>query len=426
MGKERPRRRRRGLSAWQVAGIVLGLGVVGLASYALWPAIFGTDDEEAREVGDDLETARAEVDAIVLQPVSFPIRAEAPGHLAPWRRAEISAEASGIIMARPIEEGQYVQAGTILLEIDDSEQQIRLQEARAALLKAQADYAVYVSSSGDLPQADTTDLAIARNQLQQAQAGFEQGTTTANELQKIRRRFESLNVLSGNLRDEVQAVANNLVAAEQQVARAELDLRRTQLRAPFSGRIADLEVEAGQHIGAGTKVLVLLEDDRMKVQVDVLEGDFVHMRTGASANVTVPNFSAEVFQGAVYTINPTVDPAKGAGRVTVSVPNPGGRLVAGLHADVAVETRRLQERLVVPTDALLVRAGRDLVFKIREGRGYWTYVTVGARSGNFAEITGAGGTNIVEPGDSILVAGHWSLAHDSPITVVHVRELGLQ
>jgi multidrug efflux pump subunit AcrA (membrane-fusion protein) len=55
-------------------------------------------------------------------------------------------------------------------------------------------------------------------------------------------------------------------------------------------------------------------------------------------------------------------------------------------------------RLVVPEDAVLVRQGRDLVFVIEEGRAQWTYVNLGARSGDFVEITKG-----VAPGDTIAV-----------------------
>ncbi len=419
-------RRPRRIKAWQVAGTLLMLAVGGFVAYGLWPTITDSDAEEERDIGEDLEPAKAAVEAFVLHPVEFPLRADATGHLAPWRLAELTAQASGIIVSRPVEEGQRVQKGDLLLQIDKREQQIRLEEAKAALLIARADHAVKSIDSGNLPPPDTTALSAARARLMRAESDFEGGTITQAELQHARREFESINVLSGSLRNEVQAVNSNLVQSEQQVARAQLELSRTQLIAPFSGRIADLVVEEGQQIGPGTKVMTLLEDYRMKVDVDVLEADLVHLGIGASATVVVPSFSDEVLLGRVYSINPMVDAGTGFGRVTVALSNPGGQLISGLYADVALETERLIDRLVVPSNALLVRDGRDLVFKILEGRGFWTYVDILVRSGNFAEIKGTGGASIIEPGDSILVAGHLNLAHDVPLEVTRVRELGLR
>ena len=262
--------------------------------------------------------------------------------------------------------------------------------------------------------------------LRKAEQAHDAGTLTRTELQLARRTFQSIDVLSGNRRDALQAVSSNLAQSEQGVERAKLELSRTRLVAPFSGRIADLQVEVGQHIAPGTAVLTLLEDDRMKVSVQVLEADLMHIVVGASATVVVPNFSDAVLWGSVYSINPRINPDYGFGRVTVALSNPAGRLISGLHANIALETERLPNRLVVPASAVLTRQGRDLVFKAEHGKGHWTYVFTGERSGNFVEITGAGSANIVEPGDTILVSNHDALPHDAPVEVTAIRALALQ
>ncbi|MCY4224383.1 MAG: efflux RND transporter periplasmic adaptor subunit, partial [Bacteroidetes bacterium] len=222
------------------------------------------------------------------------------------------------------------------------------------------------------------------------------------------------------------AVYTNLTQREQQVEKALLQVERTRVVAPFTGRVADLQVEQGQHVGTGTHLLTLLQDNRMKVSVDVLEADLVHIRPQVTANVVVPSYSDEVFQGYVHAVNPSVDPTTGTGRVTVALQNPGGRLVSGLYADVALETNRLQDRMVAPSDAVIVRQGRDVVFLVKGGRSYWMYVTVGERSGNFTEIIRGDPPSVVEPGDSLIVVGNYALAHDVPVEISSVVELGLQ
>ncbi len=422
-GKSRSSRR---IRPWQVFGLILVLATAGLILYGVWPVITGEDAEEDREVPEEPEAARAPVEVMVIEQGEFPLRAEATGHLAPWRKTEISAEIGGLILERPIEEGQRVQAGQVLMRLDDRELLIRLREAEAARLQALADYAVHLSDTGELVETDTTKLAEARAQLKTAEEAFAAGNLLQTELDDARRRFEAMNLLVGNQRGDVAAVYTNLTQHEQQVEQARLQLERTQVVAPFNGRIADLEVEAGQNVGAGTTLLTLLNDSRMKVEVDVLEGDLVHIRRGASANVNVPSYSDEVFQGYVHAVNPSVDVKTGAGRVTVALQNPGGRLVSGLYADVALEKNRLQDRMVVPSDAVVVRQGRDVVFLVVEGRSYWMYVITGERSGDFTEIVGGDPPSVVEPGDSLVVLGNYALAHDVPVEVTTVVELGLK
>ena len=422
-GKSRSSRR---IRPWQVFGLILALATAGLVLYGVWPAITGEDAEEDREVLEEPEAARAPVEVMVIERGEFPLRAEATGHLAPWRKTEISAEIGGLILERPIEEGQRVQAGQLLMRLDDRELLIRLREAEGALLRAMADYSMLLSNTGELTETDTTKLAEARVQLKTAEEAFAAGNLLQTELDDARRRFEAMNLLVGNQREDVAAVYTDLTQREQQVELARLQLERTRVVAPFNGRIADLEVEAGQNVGAGTTLLTLLSDSRMKVEVDVLEGDLVHIRKGASANVNVPSYSDEVFQGYVHTVNPSVDTKTGAGRVTVALQNPGGRLVSGLYADVALEKNRLQDRMVVPSDAVVVRQGRDVVFLVVEGRSYWMYVITGERSGDFTEIISGDPLAVVEPGDSLVVLGNYALAHDVPVEVTAVVELGLK
>jgi len=65
---------------------------------------------------------------------------------------------------------------------------------------------------------------------------------------------------------------------------------------------------------------------------------------------------------------------------------------------------------------VLVRQGRDLVFRIENGRAQWTYVTLGQRSGDAVEITEG-----LQPGDTLAVAGHYALAHEAPVNVAVLR-----
>ncbi len=397
--------------------MLLAVSVAALLVYAFWPTLTGEDLDGAREMGEEVSDASTVIEVIVVKPSDFPLRAEAIGHMAPWRRAEISAEADGVILERPIEEGQRVRQGALLLRLDDRDEQIEFLDAEAAVFKARAEYAVNTSNSETLTPGDTTQLASARSALAQAEADFDAGTLTQSALRDIRRRFETQVALAGMQRSDIQAATYGLTQAEQQLERARLALSRTRITAPFAGRVADLEVEVGQRIGPGQKVLTLLEDHRMKVAVNVLEADIVHMSVGASAQVRVPVLDNAVFTGTIYAVNPSVDTKTGTGRVTVTLPNPRGQLVAGLYADIALETQRLEERLVVPANAWLLRNGRDLVFRVVEGKAYWTYVTIGERSGDFVDVLDG-----LTAGDTVAVQGHYALAHDTPVQIARVLE----
>lgn len=409
-------KKRRGIKAWQVAGIILALAVVGLTGYALWPALAGVEDEEENRPTAERTTSNAVVDVMVVQPTDFVLRAEATGHLAPWRKAEISSQATGIVTSRPFEQGQFVSAGDMLLQLEDQEQLISVAEAETALLNAQIEYAARLAGSQST-SPDAERLQQAEAAYEQAQKAYREGALTLEEYRQARRTYEVAVLRSGARRAEVEAVVTGLAQAEQRLERAQLLASRMRVEAPISGRVADLKTEVGQRVTMGAPVLTLLDDTRMKVEVNVLEGDLIGLAPGATARVRIPAVGDTTVTGRIHSINPVVDPSTGTGTVTVAIENRERTFIAGVFAYVDLETDRLSGRLVVPTEAVLVRQGRDLVFVIDGGRAQWTYVTTGRRSGDFVEIV-----EPLVPGDSVAVTGHHSLSHDARIAVGNVVE----
>lgn len=384
-----------GVRPWHGAGAVLVLAVLGLSLYGLWPVITGQTEDEAAAEDVEAPASAARVDVTVAERTDFPLRTQATGHLVPWQRARLKAEASGPIVERAVQEGARVEEGTLIARLRNREERIALEEARAKLLKARATFqSQYVTGPDTLAASEM----IASTDTMESRA-------------------------PRSTRRATQAAVSGLTAAQQAVERAKLNLERTRITAPFAGRVADLRVDGGQYVSRGTEICTLLRDARMKVEVDVLESDLVEVREGATARAHVPALgppddSSAVFEGSVWAINPQVSPESGTGRVTVSVPNPARRLVSGLFANVRLETERLSGRLVVPDEAVLVRQGRDLVFVVEGGHAQWSYVNVGARSGDYVEITKG-----VAPGDTVAVDGHFALAHDAPVEVDEVRPL---
>lgn len=407
-------RQKRGFRNRRVLISAAALTVLGgFLAYLLWPPWTGNGGENDRSSPEASSgTAPAPVEAIAVTLQDFVLRAEATGYLAPWRSADIGSQAGGLVTERLVEEGALVREGALLLKLDDRRQRIELAQAEADLLKIRAEYLVRMKNLADAELGDTVGLAQAETLLREAERSRDSGVIAESDLQDAQQRFEAAEVLSGSMRSTVSAAVHGLSQAQQHVEQARLALDRTFIRAPFAGRVADIEVEAGQHIGAGQTLLSLLDDARMKIEVDVLEADLVRLDAGVSARARIPALDDVLFEGAIYTINPRIDPDTGTGKVTVTLPNPGRRLLAGLFAYVELESGRLPMRLTAPIDAILVRQGRDLVFRIEDGMAKWIYVTTGSSSGNLVEIAEG-----LQPGDIVAVAGHYSLAHDTPVEI---------
>jgi HlyD family secretion protein len=399
---------------WLVGGFGLLLTLGAGAAWSWYRPLEGVVEAERAEVPGMPFDAVAQVGAVRVERRDLSLRREATGYLEPSRRVEVSAEAAGRVVERRVEEGERVAAGQVLVRLDSRERLLEVQEAEAEWLKIRAQYAVNYESE---PEQISVDRAAAAPSglpgAEDAEALFEQGLISKQELAEARRRREAGSLLSGRRQGEIRAAASGLAQAEQRLERARLALERTEIAAPFAGRVADLAVEPGQQVAPGEALLTLLEDERLEVDVDVLEADVVRLRPGAPARVRVPALGGVVLEGGVQTINPLVDPETGTGRVTVTLPNPRGRLMPGLFAYVELETGRLPGRLLVPVAAVLERQDRQLVFRIEDGRALWTYVTIGARSEGWVEITDG-----LAEGDLVAVKDHFALAHEAPVEVV--------
>jgi len=403
---------------WSAPAMALILFAIG---FSVWASKQPAYDEMASAPDTGLaanseQPAAIRIEAVKVQRGDLPLRAEATGYLEPWRKVEIRSEAAGRVVRRIVEEGSSVGAGVLLVLLDDREQRLEIEEAQADWLKSQANYAVQYGTPGswsELRPKTSGAPAGSPDEVQRVEKLVREGLLPERELSEAKRLLETDRLLSGSRQGEVRAATSGLTQAEQRLERSRLALERMRIVAPFAGRVADLAVEAGQQISPGDVLFTLLQDDRLKVDVDVLEADIVRIRPGAPARVRVPSADNLVLDGAVHTINPQVSSETGTGKVTVAIPNPRHLLLAGLFASVEIETDRLGGRLLVPASALLSRQGRDLVFRIEQGRALWSYVQVGKRSGDLVEVTEG-----VSEGELVATGGHFALAHEAPVEAV--------
>jgi membrane fusion protein, multidrug efflux system len=209
------------------------------------------------------------------------------------------------------------------------------------------------------------------------------------------------------------------------VRRAELDLSRTRLSAPFAGRVASVRVVSGQWVRPGDELMTLVALDPIRVEVQVLESEIGYLTPGRGAQVSFAAFPAETFAGRVLTVNPLVESGSRTARVTVLVPNPEGRILPGMYARVSLEAQRFPDRLLVPRSALLERDRRAMLFVYegdeRGGLAKWRYVTPGRMNESLVEIVSSADTDSVAPGEIVLTGGHHTLIHDARVRA-EVRE----
>lgn len=316
------------------------------------------------------------------------ISVEAAGEAAAWRRTVLLAQVEGPLAMLRAQEGARVTAGQLLAAIDSSTYVLDLAEAEANLRNAQADF-----RERTLFDDRITD-SIVRTQ-----------------------RAAAARARSG------------LDQTEVQVQKRRLDLQKTRIEAPFAGRIASIEAVQGAWVRTGDELLTIVDIDPIKVEVQVLENEVGYLTPGRRATVTFASLPDTRFSGRIETINPVVDQQTRTARVTVVVPNPDGKILPGMYARVALEARKFADRTLVPRAAILERDRRTMLFVYdadgQTGLAKWRYVTTGLENDSLVEIVEHRETDMVEPGEVVLVDGHYTLTHDARVRLVgSVRAAG--
>lgn len=324
------------------------------------------------------------VEGAVVRLDTLVLSVSATGQAASWQQTAVQSQVSGQVLAVRASANQAVGKGTVLIEMDPTEYQLSLDEAKA--------------------------------RLRQAEVSYRETTLDDDRIEDPRVRAE---------RDSAARARSGLEAAQVAVKRAEIDLLRTRIVAPFPGRVANLMVVAGQYVNVGDELLTVQAMDPIRVDVNVLEADIGDLAVGRTARVTFAAFPGEVFEGRIRTINPVVDQEFRTARVSISVPNPDGRILPGMFARASLSARRLPNRILVPKSAVIERDDRrTLVFLFERegdsdrGRAKWTYVTPGRSNDEYVEIIEHPDTELLEAGQIVLVSGHYTLTHDIPVRLV--------
>jgi len=236
-------------------------------------------------------------------------------------RLDLVAEASEPVIARPVEEGAYVQAGDLLVALDPTRIAAQVDQAAGARDRAAARLAELVrgprreriAEARARLQGAAGRLTTASNDLERAQDLFEQGVVSKGRLDQQQAAFDEAlaardavratlaELLDGTTPEELSQAEAALAEAEAAVADANVRLSRLEVRAPTAGWVDALPYELGERPPAGGVLAVLLADEAPYGRVYVPAALRVHVAPGTPARVRVDGI-AEPLRGRVRTV----------------------------------------------------------------------------------------------------------------------------
>lgn len=404
----------------KVLVLVLILIIAGAASYfVFFKNKKGTESGESG--GDTAQTsAKTEEPALPVKviPISrgdLVIRLKSPGEAVTEKMIVMKTEVSGTIKNLNVKEGQHVNAGDVLIEIDDREYKLKWERAEALRLKYLSDLLL----DKQFAEPDKELDARARERIRQAEQEFSkagsllgQGMISREDFEKAKRTYETILIESGIKKEEVMAASKGLTQAEIDTKIAQMELEKTNIKAPFGGIITDIKVSPQENVLAGRELFILVNISQIKVQAKVLESEVGKMKVGHEASLRFSAYPGKEFKGRVEAISPVIHPEDRTCTVHILVDNPKEEIKPGMHAEVEIAADIYKDRLLVPQEAVLVRGGRKLVFVVEEGLAKWRYIEVGLENEDYAEVLDG-----VKEGEPVIVEGHFTLAHDAKVQV---------
>lgn len=303
------------------------------------------------------------------------------GVLEPRDQARVRAETGGSVTWEEVELGIRVKQGQVLVRIEDAALRNSLASAKSALRSARVEH-------------ENAGLQLART-----------------------RRLVSAGALS-TYDLEVAQTAHTAAEARVAQARAQLTQMREQLAytavaAPMTGVISENNVNEGDVVAPGTPLFTVIDPSSMRLAASVRSEDLPTLRVGTRVDFGIRGFPGQTFTGFIEQVAPAVDPNTRQITTLVGLPNPGGKLLAGLFAEGRIGARA-KEALVVPLTAVDQTETAPAVLRVEDGKVARVAVTLGLRDPQTERVEIQGPVN---EGDLLLTGAAMELAPGTPVKI---------
>jgi HlyD family secretion protein len=325
----------------------------------------------------------------------------ASGRVVNPQRFDIASQITATVARVPVKEGQPVEAGQVLIELDGAEMRAQVEQARAAL--AQAEGRLRQLRETTLPSAQQS-LRQARANLVDAQRQYERtrelhatGFVGPAQLDDAKRNLDvaesqahaaQLQVDDNGQQGNAQRLAQLAVdQADATLRMAQANLDRTQIRTPLAGTLIARDVERGDVVAPGKALMVVSPAGETELVVQVDEKNLSLVALGQTAMASADAYPARRFDARVAYINPGIDPQRGSVEVKLRVPAPPDYLRQDMTVSVDIEVARHAGALALPADAVHDAASdHPWVWRVVAGRARRQAVRTGIRGDTSVEI----------------------------------------
>jgi membrane fusion protein, multidrug efflux system len=267
-----------------------------------------------------MQPAPEAVTTIVTERDEWPATLDAIGTVAPVQGVTVSADLPGVVDRIAFDSGRTVEKGDVLVQLDTRQEQAQ--------------------------------LAGAESQVQLARMNFE--------------RMRGLVEQDAVSRAEFDAAAAAHQQAEARVREIRATIERKTIRAPFAGVLGIRQVNLGQYLTGGDRIVPLQSLNPVYVNFGVPQQEAGKMRQGRTVRITVGELGESQFTGRVTAIDSIVDPTTRNVQVQATLSNPGGKLRPGMFVQAQVMVGASRQVVALPASAINYAPYGDSVFVLAD------------------------------------------------------------
>jgi RND family efflux transporter MFP subunit len=305
------------------------------------------------------EQAVASVRVTPVRSQSIQLDVHSQGRVQASRRVSLSAAATGPVswVSPSLRAGGYFAADEVILRVDSTDYETALERAKSTLAQAE------------------TDARHAAEELERNSTLAVQRLISESQLRDLQRQADNT---AGRVRD-----------ARGAVNQAELDLRRSEIRAPFATIVESTSIDLGQHVGRGQALAVLLSADEVEVRLPLALNQLSYLNIPLGMRGELPaDIAPEVqisgrlgdsmqhWQGRLVRMEASIDVASNAVQAIVRVDQTTSEipLPVGLYVQASVQGRQVDNIIALPRD--VIRGNNRVLVVDTENRLWYREVDI--------------------------------------------------
>ncbi len=349
----------------------LALSVLSFSFVAFSCSSSDSAEGKAKSQGSPSQVQRAlRVSGYIARPDSTTGTYSASGELVAKNRVELKTETSGRLVKLHVSDGQRVSKGTLVAKLDDS-------ELRASLKSAEAS------------------LELARKKEARTRALFEKDGATAEEL---------------------ESAENAVKLSEASKELFEAQIAKTEIRAPFSGRLGVIRVSEGAYMSLGAEIATLVDSRELWTEFELPQRYSRALSDGDRVTLVDDELGTSV-EAKVRFLDSEISNTSRTRKIRAIVKNPDGKFIAGAFVRVNLVFGKGSETgTPVPSEAVTLDANGAYVFVAKAGKAEQVYVETGLRTPITVNVTRG-----LSAGDTVIVSGLMRLRSGMAVEVKEIN-----